>query len=54
MGSGDPTAADVLILLEVFLHTSLVSDSLIKLFPDEEQNFRFWGYCLYVPDFQDL
>jgi hypothetical protein len=53
MDSGDTTAVDIQILL-VFLHTSLISDSLIKLFSGNEQNFCSWGYCPYVPDFQDL
>jgi hypothetical protein len=32
MGSGDTTAFDVQILLEVFLHMSLISVSMVKLF----------------------
>ena len=32
MGSGDTTAVYIQILLDVFLHTSLISDSLMKLF----------------------
>jgi hypothetical protein len=38
MGAGDTTAFDVLILLEVFLHTSLISDSLMELSSVKEQN----------------
>ena len=54
MGLGDTTAVDIQILLDVFLHTSLISDSLMKLSSGKYQNFSSWGYCPYVPDFQDL
>jgi hypothetical protein len=54
MGSGDSSAVDKQILLEVFLHTYPISDSLMKLLSGKEQNFLFWGCCPYVPEFQDL
>jgi hypothetical protein len=54
MGSGDTTAVGIQTLLDVFLHTSLIYDSMMKLFSGKEQNLSSWGYCPYVPDFQDL
>jgi hypothetical protein len=43
MGSCNTTAVDIHILLEVFLHVSLISDSMMKLFSGKQQNFHSWG-----------
>jgi hypothetical protein len=41
MGSGDTTAVDIQIILDVFMHTSLISDSQIMLFSGKEKTFLF-------------
>jgi len=54
MGSVDTTAVFIQIVLDVLLHMSLISDSLMKLFSGKKQNFCSLDFCPYVPNFQDL
>jgi hypothetical protein len=46
VGSADTAAVGIQILLDVFLHTSLIYDSFMKLFSGKEENFCSWGYSL--------